>query len=101
MISVMKSYPHMIIFVQRYSSYNQVFIIMSLLYNVLFHNIISYSYIVCVSVLNVTIVWPNFYLYKRKNMPLIVEVHTFVVVVNDVRGYVPTASIPPSSYWLF
>ena len=115
MISVMKSYPHMIIFVQRYSSYNQVFIIMSLLYNVLFHNIINtyavtpvdwylqINYIVCVSVLNVAIVWPNFYLHKIKSMPLIIEAHSIPVVINNVGGYAtnPTGIIPPSSYWLF
>ena len=50
--------------------------------------------------LNVAIVWPNFYLYKKKSMPLIVEFHTIVMVVNDVWGYVPTVSMPPSSYWV-
>ena len=63
--------------------------------------------ILCVhaSVLKVAIVWPNFYLYKTKSMILVVEVHTLVVVVNDVGGHAkrptPIRDIPPSSYWLF
>ena len=58
----------------------------------------------CVSVLNVAIVRPNFYLYKRNSIPLIVvEEHNILLAVNDIGGYasMPTTSISPSSYWLF
>ena len=46
-----------------------------------------------------TILWSNFYLHKRKTMPLFVEVYPILMFIIDVWGYGvnPAAPEPPSS----
>ena len=57
-----------------------------------------------VAFLNVAIVWPNFYLYKGKKMPLVVEEYHIraTTIVKHVGGYITRpAVIPPPSNWQF
>ena len=47
--------------------------------------------------LNVTIVWPNLYLYEGESVPVAIESNSICAFVNYIRLNIHTIIIPPSS----